>query len=84
MKAAEGMAISLRSTATIKKRGRKFATESNSKGDEPDDNEADDADKDDESSGNEGDKGASRSSRRYKKKTQAPRVSGFPALDNEY
>ena len=62
----------------------KFATESNGEGDEPDNNKADDMDKDDESSGNEGDKGASRDSWKYKEKIQALRVSGFPALDNEY
>ena len=86
MKAAEGVAISSQSAATIKKKGKevKFATESNSEGDEPDDNEADDVDEDDESSGNEGDEGASRGSQKYKKKIQAYRVSGFPALDNEY
>ena len=37
---------------------------------------------DDESSGNEGNEGARRGSWKYKKKTQALRVSGFPALDN--
>ena len=40
----------------------KFATESDSKGDKPDDNKADDADEDDESSGNKGNEGASRGS----------------------
>ena len=72
MKAAEGVAISLRSAATIKKKGKevKFATESNSKGDKLDDNEADDMDKDDKSSGNEGMKeqvGAARDIRRKHK-----------------
>ena len=69
-----------------KKRGKevKFATESDSEGDEPDDNKADDADEDDESNGNEGNEGTSRGSQKYKKKTQALRVSGSPALDNEY
>ena len=69
-----------------KKKGKevKFATESDGEGDKPDDNEADDVDEDDESSGNEGDEGASRGSRKYKEKIQAFRVSGSPALDNDY
>ena len=44
----------------------KFATESDSKADKPDDNKADDADEDDEGSGNEGDKGISSIRRTYK------------------
>ena len=69
-----------------KKKGKevKFATESDSEGDELDDNKADNADKDDESSGNEGNEGARRGSQKYKKKTQALRVSDFLALDNKY